>query len=120
MGSHKDLLGPILFTIFVYNISDHINDCILVPHADGKQFTHSVYISNLDQIITRAKITLSNANTSFLKCGLMLNSNKTQLIFTSTQELLSRKPDDIPVNFDRNKLPISKHIKIFGIYFDMT
>ncbi len=59
-----------------------------------------------------------NAKTYFLKNGLMLNSNKTQFIFIGTRQLLSSIPDEMTINFDGNDIPISKHIKILGVYFD--
>ncbi len=48
----------------------------------------------------------------------MLNSNKTQFIFIGTLQLLSSIPDDMTINFDGNKIPINKHVKILGVYFD--
>ncbi len=112
------ILGPILFSIFVNDMSDHINDCILVQYADDTQFIHSDNINNIDQLITRAKVTLSNAKTYFLKSGLLLNSNKTQFIFIGTRQLLSNIPDDMTINFDGSNINISKHVKILGVTFD--
>ena len=112
------ILGPILFTIFVNNISDHISDCVLVQYADDTQFIHNDYLSNIDHLITRAKLTLSNAKAYFLRSGLLLNSSKTQFIFIGTRQLLSNIPEDMTINFDGNNLPISKCVKILGVYFD--
>lgn len=112
------ILGPILFTIFVNNISDHISDCILVQYADDTQFIHSDNINNIDRLITRAKATLSNAKSYFLKSGLLLNSSKTQFIFIGTRQLLSHIPDDMTINFDGSNINVSKNVKILGVNFD--
>ncbi len=115
MESHKALsLALFCLLFFVNDISDHISDCILVQYADDTQFIHS----DIDQLITRAKVTLSNAKTYFLKSGLMQSSNKTQFIFIGTRQLLSNVPDDVTITFNGNKIPISKHVKILGVYFD--
>jgi len=107
------ILGPILFSVFVNNISEFINDCVLVQYADDTQFIHSGNINNLEHLITRAQVTLSNVNTYFLKSGLMLNSNKTQFIFIGTRQLLSNIADNMTINFDGNEITISKR-KNFG------
>ncbi len=83
-----------------------------------KQFLHSGCINNLDQPITRAKATLSNAKIYFLKSGLMLNSNNTQFLLNGTRVLLSSIPYDMNTDLDGNNLPVSKHVKILGVYFD--
>ena len=111
------ILGPILFTTYVNDTSNYINDCVLIQYADDTQFIHSDYINNIDQLISRAKATLSNAKTYFQRSGLMLNSNKTQFIFIGTRQLLSNIPDNLTINIDNNNLPISKSVKILGIHF---
>ena len=112
------ILGPILFSIFVNDISEFISDCVIVQYADDTQFIHSGNINNLDQLITRAKVTLSNARTYFLKSGLILNANKTLFILIGTRQFLSSLLDDMIINIDGNVITVSKHVKLLGVYFD--
>ncbi len=48
------IFGPILFSIFVNDIFEYVNDCVLIQYADDTQFIHSGNINNLDQLISRA------------------------------------------------------------------
>ncbi len=112
------ILGPILFSIFVNDISEYVNDSVLIQYADDTQFIHSGNNNNLDQLISRAKSTLSNAKTYFLNSGHMLNCKKTQSIFSGTRQLLSAIPDDMTINFDGSNIPVCKNVKILGVHFD--
>ncbi len=91
---------------------------VLIQYADDTQFIHSGNIYNLDQLISRAKSTLSNAKTFFLSSGLMLNCKKTHFIFIATRQLLSAILNDMTINLDGSNIPICKNVKILGVYFD--
>ena len=67
------ILGPILFTIFVNDLSETINDCEVVQYADDTQFIHSGTLDQLPHLITRAQTTLARAKAYFNTNGLMLN-----------------------------------------------
>ncbi len=73
-------LGPILFTIFVNDSSETINDCEVVQYADDIQFIPSGTLDSITHI-TQAQTTLTRALTYFNTNGQMLNSSKTQCLF---------------------------------------
>ncbi len=45
------ILGPILFSIYVNDMSSCLNDCVLVQYADDTQFLHTGTINNLENLI---------------------------------------------------------------------
>ncbi len=62
MKSHKALfLAPFFFYIFVKDISEYVNDCVLIQYADDKKNIHSGNINNLDQLISRVPVGLFGA-----------------------------------------------------------
>ncbi len=116
MECHKALSLALFYLLFLLMIFQITSATVYWFSTQMTQFIHSDNINNIDQQITRAKVTLSNAKTYFLKRGLVLNSSKTQFILIGTRQLLSNIPDDMTINFDGNIIPISKHVKILGIY----
>ncbi len=52
------ILGPLLFNIYVNDISDYITDCILIQYADDTQVLHQGYLKDLHVIIKLAERTL--------------------------------------------------------------
>ncbi len=48
----------------------------------------------------------------------MVNPNKTQCIFFSSKQLLSRVSEDITVNFDGNRIRPSNNVKNLGLHMD--
>ncbi len=112
------ILGPILFTIFVNDLTEMINDCNVVQYADDTQFIHTGTTDELPELITRAEATLSLAKTYFNRNGLMINPNKTQCLFVGTRPFIRRIPPDTTINFDNALISPSKHIKNLGVYMD--
>ena len=67
------ILGPILFTIYVNDLSRHVNDCLNMQYADDTQFIHSDKVDNLPNLIQRTEQTLSNIKkTTSIKMGYCL------------------------------------------------
>ncbi len=55
------VLGPILFVIYVNDLSCSIPNCEIIQYADDTQFVHTGSIDNLDDLIYRSKETLKLA-----------------------------------------------------------
>ncbi len=79
------ILGSILFTLFTNDLTETINDCMVVQYADDTQFVHSGTVDALPHLIARAETTLSRAKCYFNNNGLLLNSYKTQCLFVGTR-----------------------------------
>ena len=111
------ILGPILFGIYVNDLSDHIN-CPVVQYADDTQFLFSSTIDNLNQLIQDTEEVFVKCKNYFLSNGLMLNSNKTQCIFVGNRQLLSRIPPNTVINCDGANIQPSNSVKNLGVYID--
>ncbi len=112
------ILGPILFSVYVNDISDYITDCTLIQYADDTQLLHQGHLENLHEVINQAGIALKKIKTYFLLNGLMINSSKTQCIFIGSRQLCSRIPEDVVVQFDGTSISPSTHVKNLGLYMD--
>ncbi len=78
------ILVPILFGIYVNDLSSHVNS-FLVQYADDTQFLHSNAIDKLNHLIKVTEETLAKCRRYFLKNGLMPNSSKTQCTYVYRQ-----------------------------------
>lgn len=112
------ILGPLLFIIFVNDMSEHIDDCTLIQYADDTQFLHSDVINELDTIINKTEETLRKANLYFLKNGLKMNANKTQCIFIGTRQLISKIPINTKIRLHDSTIQPTTHVKNLGVYID--
>lgn len=114
------ILGPLLFTIFVNDMSENIIDCLLIQYADDTQLLHSGTVDELHNLIRRAEATICTAKQYFCKNGLMLNSDKTQCIFIGSRQLIKRIPNDTEISIDNSHIIPCNHVKNLGVYIDST
>lgn len=112
------ILGPILFNIYVNDLPEYFNDCLLVQYADDTQFLHTGTLQELANLINKSEITLNKAREYFLRNGLMLNPNKTQCIFIGTRQIISRIPANTTIRFDGNNVQPVSHVKNLGVHMD--
>ncbi len=112
------ILGPILFNIYVNDMSSFISDCTLVQYADDTQFLHQNYLSQLSDLDSRTESTLIMLKNYFQANGLLVNPTKTQCIFIGNVSLCSKIPEDIIIRFDDICIKPSKHIKNLGLIMD--
>ncbi len=112
------ILGPVLVTILTNDLTETINDCLVVQYADNTQFVHSGTVDTLPHLIARAETTLSRAKSYFNNNGLFLNSNKTQCLFVGTRPAIRRVPDNTTINLNNTSITFSKQVKNLGVYMD--
>jgi len=112
------ILGPILFLIFVNDLSDIGKNCFVVQYADDTQFIHSGNIDDIPDLIRRTEETLRMAKNYFNKNGLLINSKKTQCIFIGVRHYISRIPDNIRINLNNDIIIPSKYVKNLGVFID--
>ncbi len=112
------ILGPVLFSIYVNDLAEKNNSCLLIQYADDTQFLHADTINNLEDLISKTEETLYYMKQYFLLNGLMLNSKKTQCIFIGNRQQLSHIPSDTFINCDGEHIYPSTHVKNLGVYID--
>ena len=111
------ILGPILFSIYVNDLAEKINDCFLIQYADDTQFLTADTIGNLNNLINKTEEALHKIKLYFITNGLLLNPKKTQCIFIGNRQLLSRIPPETFINCDGVHIHPSTHVKNLGVYF---
>ncbi len=98
------VLGPILFSVFVNDLSEHIPDCMVIQCADDTQFIHTGNISNIHDLVHRGEATLSQAKRYFHVNGLMLKTTKTQWMFVGSKGLISQIPPNTCLQVDQTNI----------------
>ena len=112
------VLGPILFLIYVNDLSQHVSDCLVIQYADDTQFIHTGSIDTIQDLICRGEETLSKAKKYFNLNGLMLNTRKTQCMFIGSRGMTSQIPQNIHLQVDNSTIVPSTSLKNLGVYFD--
>ena len=114
------ILGPLLFIIYINDMSDFFQDNQLVQYADDSQIILKGNINDLDDLIRRAENTLIKAKRYFQMNGLNLNESKTQCMFVGTRQYISRIPDDVKIRFGEVLIEPSNSVKNLGVHMDQT
>ena len=112
------ILGPILFTIYVNDLSTQVKDCSLVQYADDTQIILSNSVENLPELIRKTEETLEKIKRYFNRNGLLLNMNKTQCMFIGSRNLLSRIPNDTVIHAGDTCIQPCDSLKNLGVFFD--
>jgi len=112
------ILGPILFTIFINDLSTIAHNCLLVQYADDSQFLHSDSVNNLNTLIRNTQHTLTQAKLYFDTNGLKLNPHKTQCIFIGSRQNIARIPNDTIIEFEGCSIKPSTSVNNLGVHLD--
>ncbi len=59
------VLGPVLFLIYVNDLSEYISNCMIIQYADDTQFVHKGSIDTIKDLIHKGEETLKNAKEYF-------------------------------------------------------
>ncbi len=108
---------PILFNIYVNDLSEEIKNCFLIQYADDTQYLQTGTIDNLPQLIHDTEQTLIKIKHYFNKNGLLLNSMKTQCIFVGSRALISKIPGNTTIRAGEASIHPSKSVKNLGLHF---
>ena len=112
------ILGPILFNLYVNDMSQYFKNCSLIQYADDTQFVHTGTIAELPTIVSETERTLNRAREYFLRNGLKLNTKKTQCIFIGTHQLFPKIPEHTTITLHNTAVKPSSYVKNLGVYFD--
>ena len=109
-------LGPLLFSIFVNDMSSFSEGCV-VQYADDTQVLITGKKEELPELISRLERTLTTLDTWFQANGLKVNTSKTQLIAFGSRQNLRSLPSFQVTFRDAAILPVNG-VKNMGITFD--
>jgi len=112
------ILGPILFIIFVNDLSTIAQNCLLVQYADDSQFLHSDSVNNLDTLILKTQETLSQVKGYFDSNGLKINPDKTQCIFIGSRQNIAKIPVNTTIIFEDSYIRPRTFVKNLGVHID--
>ena len=112
------ILGPILFLIYINDMSSFLKEYFIIQYADDTQIILEGGINEIRELIDRAQIALNEAKLYFQRNGLNVNEQKTQCMFTGSRQLVSLIPSDTVINFGNAVITPSKSVKNLGIYMD--
>ena len=112
------ILGPILFLIYINDMSEVLKEYFLVQYADDTQIIISGYVREIEELVNRAETALNNAKKYFQLNGLNVNENKTNAIFIGSRQYISRIPPDPKIIFGETAITPSQTIKNLGIIMD--
>ena len=111
------ILGPLLFSIYMADITCHIDNCTIHLYADDIQIYHSF---SLDE----AQHAADNINADLLKLynwtqlnSLLINPNKSQNIMFGSRSLL-RQLNSLELHINNVIIPYSASVRNLGVVMD--
>ena len=112
------ILGPLLFLIYINDFPQYIRDCLLVIYADDTQIMLTGEIDKINELLQKAKDVLTTAKAYLNINGLLLNENKTRLIFFGSRQYIASIPDNTNLKFGNVTLTPSQNVKNLGVPMD--
>ena len=116
------ILGPILFNIFINDISK-INSLPEITtsstiYADDVQLLFSDSPNNLEQLKIYAETSLNTMKEFYSENGLKMNSNKTQCILLNSQSSQCKRTETFQIRIDDTLRHMEDKVKNLGVIFD--
>ncbi len=112
------VLGPLLFIIYVNDLSEEIKACFQIQYADDTQCLQIGPIDSLPTLIHNTEQTLTKIKHYFNKNGLLLNSMKTQCIFVGSRALIPKTSGYTTIRAGEASIHPSRSVKNLGLRFD--
>lgn len=114
------VLGPLLFTLYINDISSVLEHCQYHLYADDLQVYTYSRPDSLNERLSSLNDDLLSISNWARKFGLNLNPDKTQAILLGQQRLLSSINMNTlqSVSLNNTIIPFSITVKNLGIYFD--
>ena len=114
------VLGPILFSLYTSPISEIIQKHDVLYHQFADDITLFTGASYLDPHPSLTKISecITELNLWFSNNHLMLNPNKSEVMFVGSPILLSKSNLPTEVIFDGTTLSVTSKLKILGVTLD--
>jgi hypothetical protein len=111
------ILGPLLFTLFIEDLSDILKDVGFHLYADDLQIYDHDLPTNINGCVNRMNVVLNRVVQWANKNYLQINSEKTQAIVISGRYRLSVS-DISPIILNGTTIPYRDVVKNLGVFFD--
>jgi hypothetical protein len=114
------VLGPILFTLYTAPVADVITSRGVGYHqyADDTQLFYALSASEIDASLTVVEECTHAVKRWFLENDLLLNADKSEVMFVGTAAQLQKTDHIRSVNVADAVLPVSKKMKSLGFVLD--
>ena len=114
------VLGPILFTLYTAPVADVITSRGVGynQYADDTQLFYALSASEIDASLTVVEECTQAVKRWFLENDLLLNADKSEVMFVGTAAQLQKTDHIRSVNVADAVLPVSKKMKSLGVVLD--
>jgi hypothetical protein len=112
------VLGPILFSLFINDVSQFINKCSYHLYADDLQIYNSSKKTEFENCVSEINEDLDNIKNWALNNGLRLNVAKTQSIIISGIRMVDENFSPPPILLDGQIIPYSDKVINLGVVLE--
>ena len=114
------ILGPLLFTVMVLDVRQHINFASHHSYADDLQLYKSFQPENVNDAIISMNVDLKNISEYCHNSALKINEEKCFFTIIGSHKTLAKIPHMPHVDLTINKIPIERvfEVRNLGITFD--
>ena len=113
------VLGPILFTLYTAPVADVITSSgVNYQYADDTQLFYALTASEIDTSLTVVEDCSRTVKRWFLENDLLLNADKSEVMFVGTAAQLQKTDHIQSVNVADAALPVSRKLKSLGVVLD--
>ena len=112
------VLGPILFLIYVNDLSNQLTDATVITYADDNNIICAG--KSTSDIVALMETTLYKANVWFKSNRLTVNTNKSCIIPITTRSRLNTLFENLEIKLNGSKLDICTNTKVLGVHIDQT
>ena len=109
------ILGPILFLIYINDISQHVLNGACNLYADDVVIY--VHGTNVEEVNSKLQQCIDTVNDWYLKNKLTINTSKSNVMVISSRPKTDHKLS-LSILVGNNKLPQVTHVKYLGIIID--
>lgn len=113
------ILGPILFSIFIFDIGNTFAHCSYHLYADDMQIYLSFSVINIEETVNKINHDLSNFATWCQRNGLRINPNKSVALCIGT-DYMKRRIDlnRYSISMNNTEISLVSHSKNLGLILD--
>ena len=112
------ILSPVLFCIYLNGLPLAPSSCNLEPYVDDSKLFVSFPLIQLDAAIDKLKQDLLSVVQWCCENHLLINPDKTKLLFLGTRQMLNRLPQNLSMSFLGATLRLVASAKDLGVILD--